>query len=79
MHINEMKERHTHVIYNLPVVPQECTIAPAFGDILWTSELDIHGVTVLLYYLCRFEELRGVIAAELDNKRPIRCGVAFFA
>jgi hypothetical protein len=71
-------KRHIRVVYKLPVVLQECTITPAFRDILWTSEVDVHGVTVLLY-VCRCEGLRGVITAELNNKRPVShgCEVAF--
>ena len=65
-----MQLRH-HFANDIGFVEEERSVATFPGDALWTPEVDIYRITVVLYILGSGKKNIRVIRAELHNQRSV--------
>lgn len=58
----------TKLLYQIPVVLQECPIVPSLRDALRTSKVNVHRVTMSLDFLCSSKKLIWIIGTELGDQ-----------
>lgn len=64
----------TQFINQLPILLQKTPVSSFPSDLLWTSKVDIHSITVFLDDFSGSQQLFGVVCAELDDQGTIAGG-----
>lgn len=67
-------ERRTEFLDQLPFVLKEAAVTATPSDLLWTAEVYVDGIAVVLQGLCRCKDLIWVVSAELDNEGSVEQG-----